>query len=248
MIIFTHRGLDPDIESFPKESSKEAFISHLNRGFSIEFDIHVTTSKELVVTHNPERDTNPIPFSELLDLIEKSNAPLHAIHYKGHLQNSEHTELIAYELLKKKSLLDRLLIFDLFEDTALYFKKNVPMIHLAASVSHPFDIKRFNKVVHQTLFPLKKILSLQELFDWVWLDEWGNNPLYTEDVFSRLKNFKICVVSPELHATSPGLLGGESHPDGSDRTKLVSRLQNIIALKPDAICTDHPDLVKSLAL
>jgi hypothetical protein len=91
------------------------------------------------------------------------------------------------------------------------------------------------------------------LFDWVVVDEWDRNSripgvskvFYTEELFSSLHEagFSIMVISPELHGSSPGLLGGESHQDGLSEKALCARLKDIVSLCPDAICTDYPDLV-----
>ena len=56
----------------------------------------------------------------------------------------------------------------------------------------------------------------------------------------------ISLVTPELHATSPGLLGGEAHPDAQSRERFFERIGEIIALKPDWICTDYPEEVLGL--
>jgi hypothetical protein len=78
----------------------------------------------------------------------------------------------------------------------------------------------------------------------------GTKLLYTKEVFNKLReaNIKIGLVTPELHATSPNLLGGESHQDASSQERLFTRIKEIIKLEPDAICTDYPDLVRQLIL
>ena len=136
-----------------------------------------------------------------------------------------------------------------------YLKERNPKLHLASSVSHQYDIERYNGVVGGTLITIEEAIENKDLFDWVWLDEWdltdkdgGVKSLYNKENFELLRknNLKIALVTPELHATSPGLLGGESHQDAKDHQTLVKRLHEIITLKPDAICTDWPDLVTSL--
>jgi hypothetical protein len=66
-------------------------------------------------------------------------------------------------------------------------------------------------------------------------------------VFKILKDegLKVALVTPELHGTSPGLLGGEAHPD-ADKNCLFDRIQEIIDLQPDALCTDYPEEVGKL--
>ena len=98
-------------------------------------------------------------------------------------------------------------------------------------------------------------VAYKNIFDWAWLDEWDrtdkNNSiktLYNAKNFAVLKKykFKIALVTPELHSTSPDLLGGESHQDAADHNLLFTRIKKIIKLNPDAICTDYPDRVKAL--
>ncbi len=89
----------------------------------------------------------------------------------------------------------------------------------------------------------------------MWLDEWdlreqggAEKKFYTEAIFEAAKKhrFKLALVSPELHASSPGLLGGECHPDGLDLDRNTARLREVISLDPDLICTDFPDKVAQL--
>ena len=137
----------------------------------------------------------------------------------------------------------------------MIIKQKIPTIQLAPSVAHSYDIKRYNQAVGGTLISVEDALNHKELCDWVWLDEWdlfgpGNSQkkFYTHDTFSSLRNagYKIALVTPELHSTSPGLLGGESHPDASSKGKLFTRIKEIITFSPDAICTDYPEEVKKV--
>jgi len=117
MIILTHRGLEPNGEKFFPESSYEAFKNHIERGFGLEFDPNFTKDGIIVfhdaslkrITDNKdvrlfsEVNTGEIlkfkygdkidgripKFSEVLELIEKSNVELHALHLKGINQTKE---------------------------------------------------------------------------------------------------------------------------------------------------------------
>ena len=154
----------------------------------------------------------------------------------------------------REAVFPKLFVFDTKIETARYLKESLPALPLSPSAAHPYDIIRYNEYAGKTLIPLESALANKNLFSWIWLDEWdlldrgGLKTLYNRENFIRLKEagYKIAVVSPELHATSPGLLGGEAHADAADKDKLTARLKKIIELEPDAICTDHPDLLKSL--
>lgn len=81
-----------------------------------------------------------------------------------------------------------------------------------------------------------------------WLDEWDRVDVDNgEKIFVdhesvelfRSAGFKVAVVSPELHASSPALLGGEAHKDGVDDKRRVERWAQLGQLHVDALCTDH---------
>ncbi|MEK6848271.1 MAG: hypothetical protein AABX65_01425, partial [Nanoarchaeota archaeon] len=129
-------------------------------------------------------------------------------------------------------------------------------LNLVPSVAHYFDIQRYNGLIYNTLLTLEDAIKYkgEGLYNWVWLDEWdtidaeGKEKLfYTAENFKILRDagFKIALVTPELHGTSPGLYGGESHKHAADKNILFQRIKEILALNPDAICTDYPNEVRN---
>lgn len=278
MIIFTHRGLEPDREKFYSESSLEAFKNHLSRGYSLEFDPN-RCKNGFVVQHDKtlKRITNgrderafkevsladikkiklengTIPtLDELFLEINKSDS-IQALHMKHSLQEEETFELFIEFLKKHQDILKKIVFFDVRIETAKKLKKIFPNILLAPSVVHHYDKKRYNEAVGKTLYTFDEIEQHKELFSWVWLDEWdlsdekGTKSLYNKETFSRCQklNLKIALVTPELHKSSPGLLGKEAHPDAKNKTDLFKRIKKIIDLKPDALCTDYPEAVKEM--
>ncbi len=282
--ILTHRGLDPSRPGYFGESSLEAFRDQLARGYGLEFDIQFTQDEVMIAVHDAtlkritagrdKRKFNEVRAEEilgmefdnshfttlpqLLTLIARTQSPeaLSALHFKATWQEPRLLSPLLHEIKKSAITRDQFIIFDVKPDTAKFIKEKMPELVLAASVSHPYDIERYNAVVGGTLISLEEILSFQDLYSWAWLDEWDlvdqggtRKKLCTEDVFARLRaaGLKIALVTPELHAHSPGLLGGESHEDGTDHKRLLARFRKIIALAPDAICTDYPDEVRALA-
>lgn len=265
--ILTHRGLEPAKDDYFSESSYEAFEDQLKRNYGLEIDLQFTKDGEIIISH--ERDLASLNFkealnkkldrghltglNELLALFENITAKtkremMLAIHLKGRWQEKEYLDI----LLHKLSWVDHsnFIIFDLKPEPAKYLKMHDPKLHLAASVAHAFDIKRYNKATGNTLISIDEVLKLKNIFDWVWLDEWDKidekgvkKSLYTKSNFLLLRKagFKIGVVSPELHALSPGLLGGEKHEDASNKKVLLARVTEILSLKPDVICTDYPE-------
>lgn len=192
---------------------------------------------------------------ELLEIIRSGKAEINALHLKGRLQETKYLDILLNNLKQNEDILRKIMIFDVKTDTAKYLKSSLPQVILAPSVAHQYDIKRYNDAVADTLISIDEAMKNRHLFDWVWLDEWDriseNNStktLYNEKNFNNLKNndFKIALVAPELHAISPNLLGGESHQDTQNMETLKRRIDEIIKLKPDAICTDYSDMAREL--
>lgn len=281
MYILSHRGLEPERENFFAEGSYEAFRSHLQRGFGIEFDANFSSDNKIFIFHdlNLRRITNNqdqrlfrnlnlneilkirigkrglATFSGLMQLIIQNNSPLNALHLKGEFQKRKYLDILLKNLEKHRKDLKKLLIFDLKPETAKYFKKKMPDLILGMSVAHEYDILRYSQCTRGTLFSLQEAIKNKDLFDWVWLDEWDRKDLrgkrkklYTLENFKKLRHygFQIALITPELHKTSPGLLGGEVHEDGGNKKKLFRRIKEIIKLKPNLICTDYINQVKSL--
>lgn len=194
-------------------------------------------------------------FRELIQMIAANpkNPSINAIHIKSKLQEPAYLDKIAEELTGTDT--ERFVLFDLKIPAARHLKAKNAALHLAPSLAHPYDIERYNSAVGGTLLPIEQVIENRDLYDWVWLDEWdradkdgGSKSLYDKKTFDRLRQagFKIGLVTPELHATSPGLLGGEAHPDAATAEILENRLKEIVALRPDLVCTDYPDKIKDL--
>lgn len=192
---------------------------------------------------------------DLLKLIgEKgSRGNVHAIHLKHSSQTKELLDTLLENL--RESGYEKFILFDITLDTAKYLKAKNPNLNLAPSVAHPFDIERYNNAVGGTLMSVEEVLAHPDLFSWVWLDEWGTTDkdngtkkFYTKEIFEEIRGhgLKIALVTPELHATSPNLLVGESHSDAETKEKLFGRMKEIADLTPDAMCTDYPDQLKRL--
>ncbi len=195
-------------------------------------------------------------FEDVLDLIRKSKSQVHALHLKSIDQSNAKIDEILKKIQNNKKLIKKLLIFNLKPKIAKYIKLKNKNIKLAPSVAHPYDILRYNKAVGGSLISVNEAINYkkQKLYEWVWLDEWdlvdkfGEKKFYTEEIFKKLRKvkYKIALVTPELHATSPELYGGEFHPDAKNKKRLFKRIKQILSLKPDAVCTDFPEEVLKL--
>lgn len=279
--ILTHRGLEPSAQHFYTESSFEAFRSHIDRGFGIEFDFRLTKDKQIVFWHDQtlsrvlragtdltifnltSEELRRITFDSchfcffksLEPYLENSEAPWHALHIKSEMQNTESLQYLITYLQNHPRLISKLILFDLKPMVASFLHSQVPEISLAASVAHSFDCLRFSNAVGNTLITLEELEQNKNVFDWAWLDEWDrkgpngtNKSFYNQKVFDFVRNLgmNIALVTPELHGTSPGLLGGEQHEDSKSLKILFTRIRQIMSLSPNILCTNYPEEVKNL--
>ena len=167
---------------------------------------------------------NPVcSWGDMESLIAKNPDKLFALHLKGANQNPKF--LKGFEKLlsgNSHPFIASLLVFDGKKNVMEDLSTKFPKLPLALSVAHPYDIQRYNAATSGTLHSLRESLEFQSRAGWAWLDEWdlkdqnGSKDFYSQEVVDSFKSkgMKVAVVSPELHATSPGLLGGEAHEPG----------------------------------
>jgi len=107
--------------------------------------------------------------------------------------------------------------------------------------SFPFLVKWSKNGCHQCAVrfseyeSLETVLALSGMVDWVWVDCFNVFPLKRAQFhLLKEKNFKICLVSPELQGRNPQI----------EILSLVDDLRGE-GINPDAICTKRPDLWES---
>lgn len=201
-------------------------------------------------------------FEEIMNCVSKFPKQQLALHFKGVFQTEQNIHCLMEHLESYQPQLSQILLFDLVPTSARAIKSKFPSLEIAASVADAYDIERYQVAVKGTLMILSEFLEHKDLYNWAWLDEWDlasklsdgtvdstGKKLYSPKVFKLLKghSIKIALVTPELHATSPGLLGGEAHPDAKTPEALFGRIEEILQLKPNAICTDYPDEARIIA-
>jgi len=186
---------------------------------------------------------------ELLSCICENGNEVSALHLKHYCQVPGLLDLLVTYLHPYiKQLRDRLILFDVTPTVSAFLKEHIPELSIAASVSHDFDVERYGVATGNTLITLDEFFLHRELYSWVWLDEWDRvGPGGTQKRFICKKTIDslcydgvmVAAVSPELHATSSGLLGGEVHEDGVCTTRLKDRWREWSNLGIDLLCTDH---------
>lgn len=249
-------GLEFDVQ-FTKDEriilSHDQTLARISNGVDRRRIGELNLSELLSLTFNSCRLASLSELLACISLYGSMRDQWFAVHVKHWWQSEHYLDLLVGELSAVDHL--RFFIFDVTPASADYLKRRDSRLQIAASVAHPFDIHRYNASVGGTLVDMDTVLASKQVFDWAWLDEWdrvGENgkkkSLYTKEVFDALRHagMRIGVVSPELHATSPSLLGGERHEDAQNMQALKQRWTEIIALQPDGICTDHPDKVRAL--
>jgi hypothetical protein len=189
-----------------------------------------------------------VTLEEMLSVLALEGQGMNALHLKSDVQTDSRLGHIA-RLLTSCSILDaeRLLVFDLAPSSAEYLKARIPTIEIFCSVSHSFDIQRYGPLTGSTLLSLDEFSKFRSVFDGAWLDEWdlvgpgsSRKEFYNEATVSAIRDItkKIAIVAPELHATSPNLLGSEAHEDGLDGSRWLERIYSIKKLQPEFVCTD----------
>lgn len=244
-------GLEFDIQ-FTKDNvpviSHDTSLARIAENENLPL-ISEMTVNDFLKTSLPNGHT--LTLAELVGMIRnsaKNTTSLHALHLKYRNQEPEVLEILIPFL---KKLPDNCIVFDVMPETAQTLKDTIPHLQLAASVAHQYDIARYNSAVGNTLISKEEAIMYRSIYDWVWLDEWDRTDsgeqtknLYSKENFEKLREaqYKIAIVSPELHATSPKLLGSETHSDGQNIEALQARWEEVAKLKPDAICTDYPHI------
>ncbi len=186
-------------------------------------------------------------WEDVVKLIRTHSTKLFALHLKGANQNKTFLKTFEEALDGIVDLHTSLMIFDCRREVAHDFSQKFPKLPLGLSVAHSFDIARYNSVTEGTLYTIQECIESADIIQWAWLDEWdlrdsnGSKKLYSSETVSALKNqgLQVAVVSPELHAISPGLLGGEVHEEGKDLHKLEQRWREFMEMGVDAICSDY---------
>ena len=180
-------------------------LEHLRRiplKYGVEVDLR-DFGDRIVMRHDPFGDGEDFePF-----LAEYKNTGPLILNVK-----SERIELRILELLSKYPVTDYFFLDCTF-----------PMIRFMNQLGEKRIAVRFSEFE-----PIESAMTLAGIVDWVWVDCFTKLPL-TQEIYNNLhRNFKICIVSPELQGHS---------------TSKISEYANCLMKLPcDAICTKFPEL------
>ena len=282
MRLISHRWLDSLNKDFKyAESSKEAFENLLNRWYWLEFDVNFSKDLVPFVFHDKwltrisnwkdnrlfkdlgwveikkyelQNNCHFITLDDLFQLIENEQKIWirSALHLKSQYQEKKLLDILIKVIENNPKIIEKLFMFDVKIDTAKYLKEKKSNIKLFFSVSHEYDVQRFNNSVWWTLYTVDEAIQNKNLIAWVWLDErdrkdkYWTKKLHTDEVINLFKDLwlKTAIISPELHAKSPWLLWWEFHEDAETEEILRKRIEEIRNLWVDYMCTDYLDYYK----
>ena len=244
MIIFSHRGISKEGKHNFPENTKEALLSVLKSGFSVEVDVRETKDGKIIICHNTElkwrklkdlrldqlKKAGLYPFEELCEdfkLLGKSHLKV-AVHVK------EHEDGFVKKVVRKiteRSLEKSFFVFDVTRETAGLIKRQNGGIEVGISVSERDKIGG-----SKTIYSADSLKGFED-FDIIWWDEWGSGKLYNKKNYDLIKDLfpdkKIFVVSFELHS-------GENHKDSKNLKSIFKRFDSLRELVLDGVCTDYP--------
>ena len=174
----------------------------LPQQYGVEVDIR-SNGRELVVNHDPFSDRN-IPFIEWI-------------------KHFNHNGLIVN--VKEEGLEDYIeLILEEFEISDYFFlDQSFPQVYKMTKAGNRHCSLRISEFEN-----LQTVISMQNRIEWVWVDYFNHFPLIKSDIeLLDNKNFKICIVSPELQGF-----------DYDTTRRLIDRL-NEDDIHVSAVCTKH---------
>ena len=181
-------------------------LQKIDKSYGVEVDVHAY-GKKLVVHHDAFEDG-----PDLSDWLNACGKRLVILNIK-----EEGIETRVRELAIKSDIKDFILL-------DLSFPALIQMTRLGES-RIAIRVSEYESV--------ENALLLQSKIDWVWLDCFDGFPLSKKE-FLQLKssNFKICMVSPELHGP----------PRNDDDIYSYQKFMRTIGAEVDAVCTKFPEL------
>lgn len=174
----------------------------LPKQYGAEVDIR-SNGKELIVDHDPFSDMNT-PFNEWI---------LHYNH-NGLIVNVKEEGLEDYI----ESILEENAINDYF-----YLDQSFPQVYKMSKAGNRHCSLRISEFEN-----LQTVISMQNRIEWVWVDYFSHFPLRKNEIkLLESKDFKLCIVSPELQGFNYKITSG-----------LIDRLIDE-GIYVSAVCTKH---------
>ena len=174
----------------------------LPQQYGVEVDIR-SNGRELVVNHDPFSDRN-IPFIEWIK----------HFNHNGLIINVKEEGLEDYIEL----ILEKFEIYDYF-----FLDQSFPQVYKMTKAGNRHCSLRISEFEN-----LQTVISMQNRIEWVWVDYFNHFPLIKSDIeLLDNKNFKLCIVSPELQGF-----------DYDTTRRLIDRL-NEDDIHVSVVCTKH---------
>ena len=184
-------------------------LKTVNNNYGVEIDLR-TYKSEIILNHDPYLNEGVL----FRDWIK---------HY-----NHSHIILNIKEEGSENEIIN--IMNDYNIDDYFFLDQSFPFLIKFARQGHKLSAIRFSEFES-----LETVISLSGKIDWVWVDYFSFLPLnFDNSNLLKEKNFKICLVSPELQ--------------GFDKSEVIKVQNKIINEKIyfDAVCTKYPSIWENL--
>jgi hypothetical protein len=173
-------------------------LKKIPRNFGVEVDVR-NYSSSLILAHDPF--VNGEKFETFLKNFKHAFIIVNI--------KSEGIEHKIFRLLKKYKI-----------KKYFFLDCSFPMIFRLNSLK-----KNINFATRLSKFEsIESVFKVKNLCQWIWVDCFDNNVEFLKNILSKIKNFNLCIVSPELH----------NRPNS---VKFYAKSLKQIGLSPSMICS-----------
>lgn len=178
-------------------------LKTVNNNYGVEIDLR-TYKSEIILNHDPYLNEGVL--------------------FRDWIKHYNHNHIILN--VKEEGLEDKIINIMNDYNIADYFflDQSFPFLIKFSRQGHKLSAVRFSEFES-----IETVISLSGKIDWVWVDYFSFFPLdFDNSTILKEKNFKICLVSPELQ--------------GFDKSEVIKIQNKIINDKIyfDAVCTKYP--------
>lgn len=178
-------------------------LKTVNNNYGVEIDLR-TYKSEIILNHDPYLNEG--------------------VFFRDWIKHYNHSHIILN--VKEEGLENKIIniLNDYNIDDYFFLDQSFPFLIKFAKQGHKLSAVRFSEFES-----IETVISLSGKIDWVWVDYFSLLPLdFDNSNILKEKNFKICLVSPELQ--------------GFDKSEVI-KVQNKIVndnIYFDAVCTKYP--------
>ena len=173
-------------------------LKKIPRSFGVEVDVR-NYSSSLILAHDPF-----VKREKFEAFLKNFNHAFIIVNIK-----SEGIEYEIFRLLKKYRI-----------KKYFFLDCSFPMIFRLKSIK-----KNINFATRLSKFEsIESVLKVKDFCQWIWVDCFDNNVEFLKRILPKINNFKLCIVSPELH-------------NRHDAVKSYAKNLKKIGISPSLICS-----------